>query len=165
LSPGPSSGATRPSKPLSPPPSGAYDDPGGAAPAPRSQQPVLAHLPGARAQRCVAVGANSAVRSGDLAMGDFAQARADYRAVHGAYDAEPSHFFVIPQSRHARRTTVTITRVGGGAPEIRTSADHLEDAAQWKYFPVTAKITRPGTWRFTVRVGASTGCFVARFAS
>jgi hypothetical protein len=98
-------------------------------------------------------------------MGDFAQARADYLASHGAYDARPSNFFVIPSSRHARRTTVTITRVGGGAPPIHASANHLEDAAQWKYFPVSAKITRPGSWRFTVRIGASTGCFVARFAS
>jgi hypothetical protein len=126
---------------------------------------VLEHLPGPAGARCVPVGERSAVRSGDIAMGDFAQARADYLASHGAYDAEPSHFFVIPQSRHARRTTVTISRVGGGAPPIRASADHLEDAAQWKYFPVSAKITRPGTWRFTVRIGASTGCFVAHFAS
>jgi hypothetical protein len=98
-------------------------------------------------------------------MGDFAQARADFLATHGAYDAQPSHFFVIPQNRTAHRTTVTLTRVGGGAPAIRASADHLEDAAQWKFFPVSVKITRPGTWRFTVRIGDSTGCFVARFAS
>jgi hypothetical protein len=165
LSTGPSGGATGPAyaAPGSPPP-GSYDDTGSSGRAPRTQRPVLDHLPGARTG-CVPVGARSSVRSGDLAMGDFAQARADFRATHGAYDAEPSHFFVIPQARTARRTTVTLTRVGGGAPAIRTSADHLEDAAQWKYFPVSAKITRPGTWRFTVRVGASTGCFLATFTS
>lgn len=170
----PASAASPPGTPLSlapsgdatgspqPPARGSYDDTGGTGPAPRSQRPVLSHLPG-RAGGCVQAGDHNAVRSGKVAMGDFAQARAEYLAVHGAYDAEPSHFYVIPRSRTAGRATVTMSRVGGGAPAIHASADHLEDAAQWRYFPISVKITRPGTWRFTVSVDGSAGCFLASF--
>ncbi|HEY6935213.1 MAG TPA: hypothetical protein VI452_17575 [Marmoricola sp.] len=96
-------------------------------------------------------------------MGDFADARARFLKTKGAYDADPSFFYVIPESRDAKRVKVVLTPETGHADAIRVVSDHVEDAAQWKYFPISVKIPTPGTWRFSVTVGAEHGCFDADF--
>ena len=145
-------------------PPGSYDDTSGTANGtPRTQTAVLTHLPGPAVARCVVVGARHDVRSGALAMGDFAAARATYAQTNGAYDAQPTHLYVIPESRSTRSATVTLTRIGGGAAPIRVRSDHAADAAQWRFFPVALAITRPGTWRIKAASGSAHGCFVVTF--
>ena len=145
-------------------PAGSYDDTSGTKiRRPRTQGVVLTHLPGSTGSRCVSVGDRHDVRSGMLAMGDFATARAAYAASNGAYDAEPTHLYVIPRSRTTRSVALTLTRVGGGAPPIRVGSHQAADAAQWRFFPVSLAITRPGTWRVAASAGAAHGCFLVTF--
>ncbi|GAB3858891.1 hypothetical protein GCM10028801_19460 [Nocardioides maradonensis] len=105
------------------------------------------------------------MRSGALAMGDFAVARATYAATKGAYDAAPTHLYVIPRSRATHGVVLRLTRVGGGAPPIRVGSRDAADAAQWRFFPISVAITRPGTWRVDARAGATHGCFLVTFRS
>lgn len=145
-------------------PPGSYDDTSGTTNGiPRTQTAVLTHLPGPAVARCVVVGASHDVRSGALAMGDFAAARATYAQTNGAYDAQPTHLYVIPESRSTRSATLTLTRIGGGAAPIRVRSEHAADAAQWRFFPIALAITRPGTWRIRAASGSAHGCFVATF--
>lgn len=145
-------------------PPGSYDDTSGTTNGtPRTQTAVLTHLPGPAVARCVVVGASHDVRSGALAMGDFAAARATYAQTNGGYDAQPTHLYVIPESRSTRSATLTLTRIGGGAAPIRVRSDHAADAAQWRFFPIALAITRPGTWRIRAASGSAHGCFVVTF--
>ena len=147
-------------------PPGSYDDTSGTTNGtPHTQTAVLTHLPGSAAPRCVTVGERHDVRSGALAMGDFAAARATYAQTKGAYDAQPTHLYVIPQSRTVKSATMTLSRVGGGAAPIRLRSAHAATAAQWRFFPVSVAITRPGTWQIRVVAGSAHGCFVATFRS
>lgn len=145
-------------------PPGSYDDTSGTTHGtPRTQTAVLTHLPGPATARCVVVGEGHDLRSGALAMGDFAAARGTYAQTNGAYDAQPTHLYVIPESRSTRSVTVTLTRVGGGAAPIRVRSGHAADAAQWRFFPISLAITRPGTWRIQAVSGSAHGCFVVTF--
>ena len=111
-------------------PPGSYDDSSGTtAHPPRNQKAVLRHLPGSARPRCVSVGDLHDVRSGALAMGDFAAARAAYDQSNGGYDAEPTHLYVIPSSRATARVALTLTRIGGGAPPIRVGSRNAATAA------------------------------------
>lgn len=145
-------------------PPGSYDDTSGTTNRPPTTQTVvLTHLPGSTASRCVVVGNAHDIRSGALAMGDFASARATYAQVKGAYDAQPTHLYVIPEARTAKSASVTLTRVGGGATPIRVRSKHAEEAAQWRFFPIEFALTRPGTWQIRVVSGSAHGCFVVTF--
>lgn len=145
-------------------PPGSYDDDTGTTTRPpKSQKQVLASLPGKQGAGCVAAGDQRDVRSGPLAMGDFADARAQFRKTKGAYDAAPSNFYVIPQDRDTRRVVLTLTPLTGPGTPIRVVSRQVEDAAQWRYFPISVKIPSPGTWRFTVTAGGQRGCFEADF--
>ena len=142
-----------------------YDDTSGTGAAPpRSQTSVLTSLPGTRQAGCVDVGGHRDVRSGAVAMGDFATARAAYHHGGSAYDAPPLFFYVIPQSPTARSVTVTASRVGGTASSVHLTSRQVEQAAQWKYFPVHLVLPDAGTWRFRVTAADQQGCFVATFA-
>jgi hypothetical protein len=142
-----------------------YDDTSGtdAAP-PTSQTSVLTSLPGSREPGCVDVGRHRDMRSGSVAMGDFATARAAYHRDGGAYDAPPLFFYVIPQSRSVRAVTVTATRVDGTSAPVHLTSRQVEQAAQWSYFPLHLVLPAAGTWRFRVSASDQQGCFVASFA-
>ena len=146
------------------PPNGSYDDTTGTgAKKPRSQGTVLNEMSGSKSEKCVVVGAQADVRSGDIAMGNFATARASFKKSKGAaYDADPSFFYVIPQSRKLDGVTVTATS-NSVKGKIKVKTHQVEDAAQWKYYPIHIKLTAKGVWRFKVVSGDSQGCFEARF--
>jgi hypothetical protein len=146
------------------PPAGAYDDTTGSRGAkPRTQSAVLAHLPGSTRSTCVSVGARSVVRSGQIGMGSFSQARATFAKARTPYNAAPSFFYVIPHSRTAASVTVVASRPGTRVAPVTVRTRALETAAQWHYFPVHLQIPSRGTWRFQVTVGGDRGCFVASF--
>lgn len=144
---------------------GAYDDTSGTpGKAPNNQSAVLTHLPGSKAPGCVTVGSRTDVRSGRMAMGNFADARAAFAKAKSAYDAKESFFYVIPMSRSVKSVTVTATRLGGGTPVHVRSTD-VEQAAQWNYFPIHITLPESGTWRFRVVSAGAKSCFDASFAT
>jgi hypothetical protein len=145
---------------------GTYDDTSGTrAKAPKNQNAVLTQIPGTKTSGCVAVGTRTDVRSGRMAMGNFADARADFAKAKSVYDAASSFFYVIPMSRSVKSVTVTATRVGGGGAPVRVRSTDVEQAAQWNYFPINITLTSVGTWRFRVTSAAGHSCFDAKFAT
>ncbi|MGA8247956.1 MAG: hypothetical protein WB797_13725 [Nocardioides sp.] len=145
---------------------GTYDDTSGTrAKAPKNQNAVLTHLPGSKKPGCVAVGTRADVRSGHMAMGNFADARAQFSKAKSAYDAGESFFYVIPMSRSVKSVTVTATRIGGRGAPVRVRSSHVEQAAQWDYFPIHITLPASGTWRFRVTSASARSCFDARFAT
>jgi hypothetical protein len=148
------------------PPKGSYDDTSGTkAHPPKNQIAVLQHLPGVHASRCVTVGNRTDVRSGSIAMGNFALARQNFRTASSAYNADPSFFYVIPRSRAAKAVTVVASRLGGRHAPVRIRSRQVEQAAQWNYFPIQIQLPNTGTWRFRVTTGAEHGCFDASFTT
>lgn len=164
--PKPSGRTTKPPSDGPSPTSGSYDDTTGTdAKTPRDQATVLDSMGGSKSGKCVVVGNRADVRSGDIAMGNFATARAVFKKSKGAsYDAAPSFFYVIPQSRKLTGVTVTATS-RSATDQIRVKTDQVEDAAQWRYYPIQIKLSARGTWRFKVVAGGARGCFEAKFAS
>jgi hypothetical protein len=146
------------------PPRGSYDDTSGTRTGtPHAQGAVLAHLPGPSRSTCVPVGERSVVRSGQIGMGSFADARSVFAKAKTPYNAAPSFFYVIPYDRAATAVTVVATRPGSRLAPVVVRSSHLEKAAQWRYFPVHLQIPSRGTWRFQVTVDGDRGCFVASF--
>jgi hypothetical protein len=148
------------------PTKGAHDDTSGSqAGPPKNQTAVLARLPGAASERCVEVGSRPDVRSGQVAMGNFALARTNFKAAKSAYDSDPSFFYVVPFSRATRSVTVVATRLGTPAAPVTVHSEQVEHAAQWRYFPIQVQIPTSGTWRFRVTSGTDHGCFDASFTT
>jgi hypothetical protein len=145
---------------------GSYDDTSGTRTrSPKNQNAVLTHLPGSKKAGCVTVGTRTDVRSGRMAMGNFADARAQFSKAKGVYDAGESFFYVIPMSRSVKAVTVTATRMGGGGAPVRVRSTDVEQAAQWNYFPIHLTLPSSGTWRFRVSSASAHSCFDARFVT
>jgi hypothetical protein len=143
-----------------PPGPGDYDDTSGTkAHPPSSQVKVLDALPGSKSAACATVGTQSAVRSGSVAMGDFKQAQSVFKKAKGAYDAQPSFFYVIPQTAKLSKATVRFAPLSGKGKTISIATRQHEDAGQWKYYPIHVKLTS-GKWRAQVSSGTSKGCFI-----
>jgi hypothetical protein len=143
---------------------GTYDDTSGTrAKSPKNQSAVLTHLPGSTSSGCVAVGKRTDVRSGRMAMGNFADARAAFAQAKTAYDAAQSFFYVIPMSRSVTSVTVTATPLGRGGAPVHVRATDVEQAAQWKYFPIHLTLPSAGGWRFRVTSSSGHSCFDATF--
>jgi hypothetical protein len=130
---------------------------------PKTQSRVLDALDGSATARCVSVGKEGDLRSGPIAMGNFARARADFADQADSMEQPLVHFYVIPQHlRGAAGASVTLTPVGGG--DARTVRVHrLESADVWKYYAVSINIPAAGSYRMTVRSGDDRGCFLVDF--
>lgn len=162
-SPSPSPAPNAASAPL---PVKAYDDTSGTLKSsPKDQSAVLATMPGPKGQKCAVVGTGTDVRSGRIAMGNFAAARAAFASSKSVYQAAPSNFYVIPQARKLTKVTLKLTPLTGHGKAFKVSSKQVEEAAQWKYFPVSVQIPAAGLWRFNVTSGTEQGCFEVRFTS
>jgi hypothetical protein len=131
----------------------------------RKQDVVLNTLPGSKNASCVRINDQRDVRSGQIAMGNFAGALAAYRESKGAYDAPPLNFYVIPESLSAGKVTVTMTPVTADSTARTMTSSQVESAGRWKYFPVSVTVPAPGTWRFTAVSGQQRGCFQVTFTA
>lgn len=130
---------------------------------PRKQTRVLDALDGSSDQKCVGVGDSGDVRSGSIAMGNFARARGEFADQVGSMEQPEVHFYVIPEHLHGAdgvRVTLTPTR-GGETRTIRVR--RLESAEVWKYYAVAANIPGPGSYRMTAVSGEDHGCFLVDF--
>lgn len=132
---------------------------------PPSQVSVLNSLPGAKTASCVTVGTRSDVRSGPIAMGNFAEQRAAFHKSKGAYDAAQLFFYVIPQTMNAEKVTVQFTPVSSKGKSQTVTSGQVESAGRWKYYPIHVTNPAPGTWRITATAGAEHGCFVVTFTA
>lgn len=123
------------------------------------QSGVLETLPGSQGPGCVAVRNQMTVRAGGLAMGNFQQARQQFRA---GQEDNSLYFYVIP--RHAGSMQGAYVRASqpGAAPATYESTS-TSSANEWKYYAINVSITSPGTWTFRVSADQDRGCFVVDF--
>ncbi|NYI69151.1 hypothetical protein BJY26_003457 [Spelaeicoccus albus] len=145
--------------------SGRESPPPGLPPAhPKSQKSVLKKLPGStEAGKCVAVGPNSDVTSGTVAMGNFQRAKKLYKSQFASSQQPTVNFYVIPSSRAMPGLEIKLTRIGakGSAHTVHSRA--VQKANVWKYYSVHMAVPSPGKWRLMVKSGSDKGCFEVSF--
>jgi hypothetical protein len=148
------SGATpRTDRPPSLPPS---------APVNGSQKSVLDSLPGSTGSSCVQVGSQRDVRSGGVAVGNFADARKQYASQPGKEQPAVT-MYVIPSSTAATKATIQLAPVGHAGTTKTFSTSSVQKADEWNYFSVAMTVPSAGSWRLTATAGKDTGCFVVTF--
>lgn len=128
---------------------------------PGRQDSVLESLPGEAKAGCVDVGSQRDVRSGSMAAGNFADARAQFS---GSPSAAIPFYFIPVDLKGDPELVVELKRLdGSGSDEVRSSQTQTAD--EWRYYPVMITIPAPGKWEFRASAGAaSSGCWVAAFA-
>jgi hypothetical protein len=130
------------------------------------QTSVLNSLPGKPSTSCVQVGAHTDLRVGNVAAGNFVNARKSFTSQFGKTEVPYVFLYLIP--RHAaslHKATVTIDPVGQAATATKTiTSTDVEDAEQWQYFALNVPVPNPGAYRLTMKSGTDTGCFEVTFS-
>jgi hypothetical protein len=128
------------------------------------QSTVLASLPGSTSSSCQTVGSHTDLRSGSIAAGNFAHARAQYTQTVASTEVPEVDLYVIPQHA-AKLTTLTITIDPTGAgPTTTLVSKSIEQADEWSYFAVQLPVPAPGGYQLTMVSGADRGCFLVTFS-
>ena len=132
---------------------------------PENQTRVLDSLPGNAKPGCVEVGDRSDLRSGAIAAGNFADARAQYASNAGSQEQPEVHLYVIPQhAKQLHSVTVTMEPMSRAAKRSTVTSRSVEQADVWTYFSVHIPVPAPGEYRIRMVAGADQGCFVVDFA-
>lgn len=166
-----STGTGSPAGSIKPGPTGSQSSPAGPASTPTDSRPdfrvsqskVLAAIPGSNKPTCQAVGDKKDVRSGGFAVGNFADARAQYKS------AKPSPMqsvglYAIPQ--HAAKmpgVTIILKQLNATGAERKFVSHSVQTADVWSYYAVQLPIPTPGVWRLSVSSGQDHGCFEVAF--
>lgn len=128
---------------------------------PGRQDSVLDTLPGEEKSGCVEVGSQRDVRSGSMAAGNFADARALFSGSPAT--ALPFYFIPIDLSGDPELVVELKQLDGSASDKIRSS--QIQTADEWRYYPVMITIPNAGKWEIKASAGAaSSGCWVAAFA-
>jgi hypothetical protein len=143
---------------------GPYPTPGRDPSQAADQSTVLASLPGTTSATCEDVGSHTDLRSGSIAAGNFAHARAQYTQTVASTEVPELDLYVIPQHA-AKLTTLTITMdpTDSGATKTLTSTS-VQQADAWSYFAVQLPVPAPGGYQLTMVSGADRGCFLVTFS-
>lgn len=157
--PAPSSAAaTRPTAPATSTASKPVAGPAVAAAG--DQTSVLNRLPGSASSSCATVGTQTDVRSGSLAVGNFAEARA--AVAKGAANGAEVSFYVVPADGAAMPGVRLKATSPTGA--VRTvSSTQVEQADTWYYYRVALPVRDRGSWRLEFTAGGDTGCYRVTF--
>jgi hypothetical protein len=128
------------------------------------QSSVLAGIPGSTSTACENVGSHTDLRSGSIAAGNFAHARAQYTQTAATTPVPALDLYVIPQHA-AELTTLTITIDPTGAGPTKTlTSKSVEQADAWSYFAVQLPVPAPGGYQLTMVSGPDRGCFLITFS-
>jgi hypothetical protein len=128
------------------------------------QSTVLASLPGSTSSSCESVGSHTDLRSGSIAAGNFAHARAQYTETAATTEAPQVDLYVIPRQA-AKLTSVTITvDPTGNGPTTTLTSKSVEQADAWSYFAVQLPVPAPGNYQLTMVSGPDRGCFLLTFS-
>jgi hypothetical protein len=143
---------------------GPYPTPGRDPSQAADQSTVLASLPGSTSSTCENVGSYTDLRSGSIAAGNFAHARAQYTESAALTPVPQVDLYAIP--RHAAMlTTLTITVDPTGAGPTKTlTSTSVQQADAWTYFAVQLPVPAPGGYQITMVSGADRGCFLVTFS-
>lgn len=146
--------------------SGASPTPGPVSTAkPDNQTTVLESLSGSSSPRCAPVGKRTDVRSGRIAIGNFATARKQYKKEAPSKEQPEVFLYVIPEhSKKMRNLTLTVKPITGEGKSRTIKSNSVEQAEMWNYYAVNLPISAPGSYRLTAVSGADKGCFEVRFS-
>lgn len=132
------------------------------APKNADQGSLLSSLPGTLDQTCVAIKPGlRTVRAGQLALGDFVEAQLRFRKAGDARARGGVSLYVIPLHPTGQPLTVVVTSPSGTRVRVKTAA--LEEAGDWKYYPLQVPVNRPGRWRLDASAGQDRGCVLVTF--
>ena len=128
--------------------------------APGRQDSVLDSLPGEASAGCVDVRDLRDVRSGSMAAGSFADARASFAE---SPESTLPFYFIPADLVGDPELTIQLEQIGGTvSKEIKSSA--IETADEWRFYPVALSIPEAGKWRITASAGeANKGCWEVDF--
>lgn len=116
------------------------------------QRAALKNLPGSEDSGCVAVKGESTVRSGAVAAGDFAAARAALQ------NDGPVPIFFIPENvKGVKSATIKLTSPSGSTK--RVTARSWGEANEWKYISAMLPLDDSGPWTIRASLGDQRGCF------
>ena len=104
------------------------------------------------------------VRSGRLAVGNFANARAVYEQQGAARPTEVP-LYVIPARTSARKAVVKLAPADGSGRAHKISTSARQKADTWTYFAVQVPVPAAGDYRLTATAGGATACFEVTFGS
>jgi hypothetical protein len=124
---------------------------------------VLASLPGTATQGCVDVKSLRDVRSGGIAVGNFSDARKQFRSLAKTHEQPEVAFYVIPRDANAKNVKVSLTAPGHTTPTRTVTSANVQQAEEWNYFMLTVPIPSPGGWQVTAVAGKDRGCFDVKF--
>ena len=130
------------------------------APVAGDQKGVLNRLPGTASPGCVAVGKQTNVRSGSIAVGNFVEARTN--VTKGGVNGAEVNFYVIP----ADAGSMPGVQLKATSPtgRVRTvTSKQVEQAEQWSYYRIVLPVRGSGTWRLEFEAGKDSGCFTVVF--
>lgn len=130
---------------------------------PKNQSVILAKLPGTAQQACEAVGTRTDVRSGELAMGNFATARKQYRAAGTKYEQPVVDLYVIPKSRSLKQVSVEMVPFSAKTKSKTITSSEIQTANTWKYYSIHLPVSASGNWKLKVTAGNDHGCFEVAF--
>lgn len=128
------------------------------------QSSVLASLPGSTSSSCASVGSHTDLRSGAVAAGNFAHARAQYAQTVASTEVPTVDLYVIPA--HATKLTsltITVDPTGTG-PTTTLTSKSVEQADTWSYFAVQLPVPAAGGYQLTMVSGPDRGCFLVTFS-
>lgn len=126
-----------------------------------NQASVLDSLPGSRRMTCAQVGTHTDLRSGSLAVGNFAVARKSYVKQVPITEVPTVFLYLIPQHMRAAKKAV-VTMHGPGTTQRVTSKD-VEEAGDWRYFALNLPVSSPGSYQLNIAAGVDRGCFRVTF--
>jgi hypothetical protein len=123
-------------------------------------------MPGSPAYRCVRVGHQRDVRSGDFLAGSFgADEQAFAAADQGSQQPAKVKIYWIPlHVDHMPGVVVTATLLHGRTV-TRAASTQIAAGGGAVFYPSAVPIPMPGTWKLLARAGRNRGCFIVTFTS
>lgn len=123
------------------------------------QTDVFERLPGTEKSACVNVDDGRDVRSGGFVGGPFDEASASYGSARPGYAPREVRLYWIPLHA-ASMPKVTITGTGPGGKKAAVKRVTKADTEEWRFYDTTIRLPSAGEWKFNVRAGGDSGCFI-----
>jgi len=129
------------------------------------QGAVLSRVPGKKTDKCVSVGSERDLRSGDFLAGPFDTARKVYgHKQPGATKRSVRLYFVPLHAKEMPGLKLTFTNSASGETVVMRQKQ-VADAEQWQFYDTTTVLKTPGQWTVRAKSGTDRGCFTFKLSS
>ena len=133
-----------------------------ATPEDGKQEAIFDRVAGNDTQKCVDVGDNRDLRSGEIVGGPFDTAISAWGTEQRDIPNDTVRLYWVPlNSEKMPGVTVVATNERSGET-VKTTRDEYGDAEQWKFYDTSFQLPDAGTWTLEVTSGQDSGCFRIR---